>query len=151
MYNLLSILQAWYEFYALHPIMTFSIAIAMTMHYRSGTSRYARKCQKRLTIFKRRLILLVIWLMPSGGYKLIKLLFSLKWNFVFPLLYFFGAFLPKQTWEANEECFQAIGLAKNPGRSPFSLLGCAQISEVKILSNPSLVNEVRTTRSKSQF
>ena len=64
---------------------------------------------------------------------------------------FLGPFLPKQTWEANEECFQAIGLAKNPGRSPFSLLGCAQISEVKVPSNPSLVNEVRGTRSKSQF
>ena len=75
---------------------------------------------------------MIIWLMPSGDYKLIKLLFSLKWNFVFPLLYFSEhSYLVCVTREANEECFQAVGLERDLGRSPFSLLGCAQIQKLK--------------------
>ena len=58
-------------------LLTFSISIAMTMHFGSGISRYARKCQKSLTSFERRQVVLVIWLMPSEDYKLIKLLFSI--------------------------------------------------------------------------
>ena len=132
--------------------MTFSISIAMTMHYGSGMSSYARKCQKSLTSFERRQVVLVIWLMPSEDYKLIKLLFSLKWNFVFPSPYFFRSIPSSLTnnEEAYAECFPGRRTGEGSGSLPLLPPWLRANSEVKVPSNPSLVKEVRSTRSKSQ-
>ena len=132
----------------MHPIMTFSISIAMTMHFGSGISRYARKCQKSLTSFERRQVVLVIWLMPSEDYKLIKLLFSLKWNFVFPFLYFFGAFLPKRLERLVRNVFQAIGL-RGTWVAPSSPSLAARKFRFESTLKPESSKEVRSTRSKS--
>ena len=86
--------------------------------------------------------MLVIWLMPPRDYKLIKLLFSLKWNCVFPLPYFFRSIPASLTnnEEAYVECFPGRRTGEGPGRSPFSLLGCAQTQKLKY-PQPSLVKK----------
>ena len=123
--------------------MTFSISIAMTMHFGSGISRYARKCQKSLTSFERRQVVLVIWLMPSEDYKLIKLLFSLKWKCIVPLPYFFRS-IPawfKVTRRLMRNVFRARGLVKLWVAPPSPSNGSAQFQKTKVPSNPSLVKK----------
>ena len=108
--------------------------------------------KKGLTCFKRKQNVLVIWLMPSKDYKLIKPLFSLKWNFVFPLPYFFRSIPSSLTnnEEAYAECFPGRRTGEGSRSLPLLPPWLRANSEVKVPSNPSLVNEVRSTRSKSQ-
>ena len=90
--------------------------------------------------------------MPSRDYQLIKLLFNLKWNCVFPLPYFSRSIpsLLTNNEEAYAECFLGQRTGEGSWSLPLLPPWLRANSEFKVPLNPSLVNEVRSTRSKSQ-
>ena len=90
--------------------------------------------------------------MPSRDYQFVNYFFSLKWNCVFPSPYFFRSIPSSLTnnEEAYVECFPGRRTGEGSGSLPLLPPWLRANSKVKVPSNPSLVKEVRSTRSKSQ-